>query len=172
MSAVRQGLFMIAELALRPCVAPRLRARLVGLLGARIGRNVRIYECRFANLQSGFSNLEVHDDVHIGPDTLIDLRGPVVIGRGTSVSPRVSIISHADPGAAHGSDLCLHFPPEANGVQIGSGCWIGAGAIILSGTRLGDGSVIGAGAVVRGACGGHAVYAGVPARKIRDLESR
>lgn len=35
-------------------------------------------------------------------------------------------------------------------VRIGSGCWIGAGVIILRGTTIGDGCVVAAGSVVKG----------------------
>ncbi|MFZ5656948.1 MAG: acyltransferase [Pseudomonadota bacterium] len=169
MNALRLALFMMAELVLRICVVPQLRASLVRLLGAQVGRNARIYECQFINLRAGFRNLTVGDDVHIGPGCLIDLQGPVAIGNGTSISPRVCVISHADPGSAHDSWLCQHFPPRAEGVRIGAECWIGTGSILLSGASVADRAVIGAGSVVRGACEGSAVHAGAPARLVRRL---
>ncbi|GAB2502202.1 acyltransferase [Lysobacter humi (ex Lee et al. 2017)] len=170
MSALRHGLCMVVELALRFCVHPRLRARCLGALGARIGRNVRIYECRLINLEEGFRNLRVDDDVHIGAGCLLDLKGPLWIGPGSTLSPRVCVITHADPGASHGSPLCDRFPPESDGVSIGEHCWIGTAAVVLSGAVLGARTVIGAGAVVKGMLEGAAVYAGVPARRLRTLE--
>ena len=47
--------------------------------------------------------------------------------------------------------------------------WIGAGVIILSGVTIGECSVIGAGAVVTKDVEPYTVVAGVPARKIRDI---
>jgi 6,7-dimethyl-8-ribityllumazine synthase len=52
-------------------------------------------------------------------------------------------------------------------VEIGPGCWIGTGAVILPGARIGRNVVVAAGAVVRGVVPDHAVVAGAPARVVR-----
>ncbi|MDH5297908.1 MAG: acyltransferase [Desulfobulbaceae bacterium] len=54
-------------------------------------------------------------------------------------------------------------------IVIGSNVFIGLNSIILPGANVGGDCVIGAGSVVSGTLPGNAVYAGVPARKIRDL---
>jgi acetyltransferase-like isoleucine patch superfamily enzyme len=55
-------------------------------------------------------------------------------------------------------------------VAVGAGCWIGVRATILPGVSIGDGCVIAAGATVATDCEPDGVYAGVPARRIRDLD--
>ncbi|MDT8861131.1 acyltransferase [Alkalihalobacillus sp. MEB130] len=55
-------------------------------------------------------------------------------------------------------------------IVIGKGCWIGARATILSGVTIGDGCVIAAGAVVNKDCKPNGLYAGVPAKRIKDLD--
>jgi maltose O-acetyltransferase len=52
-------------------------------------------------------------------------------------------------------------------VRIGDRCWIGARATILPGVSIGDGTVVAAGAVVTKDCEPDALYAGVPARRLR-----
>lgn len=59
------------------------------------------------------------------------------------------------------------WTPKA--VHIGAGCWIGVGATILPGVTIGDGCLIAAGAVVREDCEPDGLYAGVPAKRIKDL---
>jgi len=54
-------------------------------------------------------------------------------------------------------------------ITVGDGCWIGARATILSGVTVGSGCVIAAGALVTKDCDANGLYAGVPARRIRDL---
>jgi acetyltransferase-like isoleucine patch superfamily enzyme len=60
--------------------------------------------------------------------------------------------------------------PRNSPVSIGSGSWLGAGAIILPGTRLGRQCVVAGGAVVRGEFPDHSVVAGVPARLVRSYD--
>lgn len=168
MEKIRYGLYMVAEMLLRLCVNPRLRARALRLLGARVGRNVRVYECRFINLRSGFSTLRLDDNVHVGFGCLLDLEGPLAIGRGTTLAPRVTVMTHVDPGSAHGSPWCDRFPVDVRGVVIGAHCWIGTGGTLLSGARVADNVAVGACALVRGDLVEPGVYAGVPARRIGD----
>jgi maltose O-acetyltransferase len=54
-------------------------------------------------------------------------------------------------------------------VRIGSGCWLGAGVIIVPGVEVGAGCVIAAGAVVASDLPANGLYGGVPARRIDDL---
>lgn len=54
-------------------------------------------------------------------------------------------------------------------IVVRNGVWIATGAVICPGVEIGDGCVIAAGAVVRSDCAPHGLYAGVPAKRIRDL---
>lgn len=54
-------------------------------------------------------------------------------------------------------------------IEIGDGCWIGARSIILPGVKIGHGSIIAAGSVVTDYCESNSLYAGVPAKKIKNL---
>ena len=166
---IRHGLGLIFTMLLRLCVSPRLRARLLSAVGATIGTNVRIHSCTFINLKQGFKNLHVGSNVHIGSDCLIDLEAIVSIGPGTTLSPRVVLISHSDPGTAHNSPISKEFPPTAFGVRIGENCWIGTASTLLDGSFIADQCVIGAGSVVRGSLDGCSLYAGVPVKKIRTF---
>lgn len=53
-------------------------------------------------------------------------------------------------------------------VEIGHNVWIARGARILPGVKIGNGAVIGGGSFVKKSCDDFGVYAGVPARKLRD----
>jgi|SRR5580658_3938246 chloramphenicol O-acetyltransferase type B len=52
--------------------------------------------------------------------------------------------------------------------EIGDDVWIGLGSIVLSGVRIGEGCVIAAGSVVTRDADEYAIYAGNPAKKIRE----
>lgn len=162
--SLRHGVYLILEKMLRWCVNPRLRARLLRLLGARIGNNVRIYEIQLFNLESGFGNLLVANDVHIGPGCRLDLAGPVSIGERSTLSPGVTILSHSDPGHSHCSKLAELYPAHTDGAFIGADCWLGANTITLPGVRVNDLTVVAAGSVVTAEFPLGSVVAGVPAK--------
>ncbi|MFY8188317.1 MAG: acyltransferase [Flavobacterium sp.] len=82
----------------------------------------------------------------------------IEIGDDTIFAPGVKIIS-----ANH--DLQNHGHIKAEGIKIGSHCWIGANVVILPGVHLGDHTIVGAGSVVtKSFVEGNITIKGVPAR--------
>ena len=55
-------------------------------------------------------------------------------------------------------------------IEVHDGCWIGANSTILPGSVIEKGCVIAAGSVVKGLLKPNRLYAGVPAKEIRQLE--
>lgn len=98
--------------------------------------------------------------------TLLD-GGLISIGDDCLIGPNVQIltINHAvSPGER------LDKKNFAEDVSIGNNVWIGAGVIILPGVSIGSGAIIGAGSVVNKDVPTNCMYAGNPAKKIRQLE--
>lgn len=168
---IKKFLFMFLELLLRFTINPYLRAYLLKLFGANVGKNVRIYESQFFNLTNGFSNLVIGDNVHIGIGCKFDLHDVVLIGAGTTISPGVTILSHSDPGSFHNSPLCQHFPPLSASVKIGKNSWIGANSTLLAGSEVHDNTVIGACSLLNMKLEKSGVYYGVPAKFIRTINA-
>lgn len=86
---------------------------------------------------------------------------PITIGKNCDIGPDVKFVigSHkVDSGERRAGQ------GTANSINIGEGCWIGAGAIILDGITIGPGCIIGAGAVVTENIGDNVLAAGVPAK--------
>jgi acetyltransferase-like isoleucine patch superfamily enzyme len=162
---------MIVEKILTWCVNPFLRARILGWLGATVGQNVRVYEARFFNLERGFKNLELGDDVHIGPFCRLDLENTIEIGDKSTISPAVTILTHSDPGEYHGSELIDFFPAKTSPVTIGTSSWIGTGSTILCGVAIGDRVAIGANSLVNKDVASGTVASGTPCREFRKLSN-
>lgn len=55
-------------------------------------------------------------------------------------------------------------------VKIGNDVFIGAGSIIMPGVTIGNNVIVGAGSVVTKSLDANGVYAGNPARKIKDFD--
>ncbi|MET3963781.1 acetyltransferase-like isoleucine patch superfamily enzyme [Marmoricola sp. OAE513] len=113
--------------------------------------------------------LEIGDRCVIGARSILTAHSSITIGDDVWFGQNVFVsdASHGyqDPETPIGDQLGDHQP-----VSIGSGSWIGHGAVILPGTTIGRQVVIGAGSVVRGTIPDHSVAAGVPAKVVRRLE--
>lgn len=117
----------------------------------------------------------------LGADPVLRIGDRCVIGRGSHLiahrsteigddvftGPYVYITdqnhSYTDPEVPIGRQW-----PSNTSVSIGSGSWLGAGAIILPGARVGRNVVVAAGSVVRGEIPDRCVVAGVPAKIVRE----
>lgn len=101
------------------------------------------------------STLTAHGRIELGDD--------VWLGKDVFISD--SSHGYQDPTVPVGRQMGEH-----QSISIGSGSWIGHGAVILPGTTLGRQVVVAAGAVVRGEFPDHSVVAGVPAKVVRRFE--
>ena len=92
----------------------------------------------------------------------------IFVGENTMIGPFVFMTTEAfsyskqDPHKPHSG--------HAESVHIGSNVRIGAHAIILPGAKIGDGSSIGAGSVVTCEVPPNTVFAGNPAKFIKNIE--
>lgn len=111
--------------------------------------------------------------VTIGRDTIImshcffDSFAPITIGSSSGVGPDVAFITSTHQLGT--SERRFSEPAYGLPIKVGDGVWIGARATILPGVTIGNGCVIAAGAVVRTDCDPDGLYAGVPARRLRDI---
>ncbi len=122
------------------------------------GKNIKI----FTHVRVSFGyNLEVGDDVVIHRHVLLDDRGGIEIGDGSSVSDFANVYSHSH-NIVDGRIVYL------SKTVIGRGVRITYHATILAGTRLADDSMVGAGSMLTKDTEPHWVYVGVPARKVKE----
>lgn len=101
------------------------------------------------------STITAHEYVEIGDD--------VWFGQAIFVSDASH--GYRDPDMPIGNQFGTHEP-----VRIGSGSWIGHGAMIMPGASIGRNVVVGAGSVVVGDLPDHCVAVGSPAKVVRHLE--
>lgn len=156
------GRFLFALAASR-VVSDRARAALLRRLGLSLG-HVHVRH----GLDAGRS-LRVGDGSFIGVGCYFEHTAPVVIGRNVAIGSRLSVhTSSHDRGDAPRRAGERWVAP----VTIEDGCWLGGNVTVLPGVTIGAGCVIAAGAVVTRDCEPHGQYAGVPARRIKELGQR
>lgn len=117
------------------------------------------------------ASYEVGDDVYLGERVIIidrlEDRGNIQIGDRASISSGVILVSSSSPNR---SRIVPYVKNVYGKVTIGCDAWLGAGAIILPNVSIGEGAVVGAGAVVTKDVAPFTIVAGVPAKKIGELD--
>lgn len=121
----------------------------------------------------------IRDFVEIGDGAVI-MMGAVlnlgsVVGKGTMIDMNVVLGGRAQVGVnchiGAGAVLAgVIEPPSADPVVIEDNVLVGANAVITEGVRVGKNAVIAAGSVVLNDVEANAVYAGIPARKIKEVD--
>lgn len=119
------------------------------LAGLEIARDVRIAE-----------------HVYVGNGCVIGKN--VSIGRYTMLAPRVSIVGADHRMDVPGTPMIFAGRPVQKPTTIGADAWIGVGAVVMQGLSIGRGAMIGANSVVTKDVPAYEIWAGIPARKIRD----
>lgn len=98
--------------------------------------------------------------------TMLDIR-EIIIGDNVMIGPNTLIATVGHPLSPMGRRKHLGI---ARPVTIGNDVWIGGNVVILPGIKIGNNVVVAAGAVVTKDVPDNCVVAGVPARKIKDIE--
>lgn len=140
----------------------RLRWRLLRFFGMEIGAPCTVAPgCWFGGV-----NVRIGADSTINYGVFFDNSAKITIGDRVDIGMQVMICTgthtlgsqHRRAGEAYGER-----------VLIGDGTWIGTRAVIMPGLSIGAGCVVAAGAIVTRDCEANGVYAGAPARRIRDI---
>ena len=112
-------------------------------------------------------NVKFEGSCYLGENLFIDARGSLSIGNNVIFGPSVTVLTYEhqlDPNYLPYGPGIIKKP-----VKIGNNVWLGFGSIILGGAEIGSNSIIGAGSVVKGKIESNSIYAGNPAKRLREL---
>lgn len=135
-----------------------------------IGNNVRIDD--FCVLSAGVGGISVGNNVHIAVFSSLMGAGEISLSDFCNISSRVAIYSSTDDysGATMTNPT---VPSEYTGVEhadvwLGKHVIVGTGSVILPGARLEEGVAVGALSMIKGNCSAFGIYAGVPAKRLKE----
>lgn len=135
-----------------------------------IGDNVRIDD--FCVLSAGAGGIELGRYVHIAPYSLLTGAGKITLLDFSGLSSRVSIYSSSDDYS--GASLTNPTIPAefshvtSADVTVGRHVIVGSGSVVLPGVVLEEGVAVGALSLVTRRCQAFGIYAGVPARRVKE----
>ena len=146
------------------------RASFYGAQRIAIGNNVRIDD--FCVLSAGVDGIAIGNYVHVAVYSSLIGRGRIVLSDFCNISSRVSIYSSSDDYS--GATMTNPMVPETftgvrhDKVTVGRHVIVGCGSVVLPGVTLGDGVAIGALSLVNKDCRAFGIYAGAPAKFVRE----
>ncbi len=107
------------------------------------------------------SNVGLGEFAYLGGAGGLEIGDECIVGQYFSCHPENHVVSDLKAAIRH-QGVTRH------GIKIGSNCWIGSKVTILDGVEIGSGCIIAAGAVVTKSFPANAVIAGVPAKLIKS----
>ena len=111
-------------------------------------------------------NIHVGENFYAGYNcTILDM-AEVRIGDNCLIAPNVGLYA-----AGHNiNPVNRHKTGFAKPITIGNNVWIGGHCVIVGGIKIGDNSIIAAGSIVTKDVPENAIFAGNPAKKIKDID--
>lgn len=146
------------------------RASIYGADRIFLGSNVRVDD--FCVLAAGEGGIYIGNYVHIAAGSSLIGAGKITMSDFSGLSSRVSIYSSSDDYS--GASLTNPTVPDkfrrvSNApVYLGRHVIVGSGSVVLPGIRLEEGVAIGALSLVTQHCEAFGIYAGTPAKRIKD----
>jgi galactoside O-acetyltransferase len=113
------------------------------------------------------SSIYIDENTYIAPGVCIAGQGDIHIGKNCMIAANSGIYANNHVF----TDLSLPVKQQGTtreGIIIEDDCWLGHGVTVLDGVKIGKGSIIGAGAVVSKNIPPYSIAVGVPAKVIKD----
>lgn len=146
------------------------RASFYNTANISLGNNVRIDD--FCVLSAGVGGINIGNYIHIAVFSLLIGAGKIILSDFCNISSRVSIYSSNDDY----SGLTMTnptLPSQYTGVThadvlLGKHVIVGCGSVVLPGVTIEEGVAVGALSLVTKDCEAFGIYAGNPARRIKE----
>ena len=166
----------VAELGLAAVgkgVAISDRCSLYGAGAISIGDHVRIDD--FAVITAR-EPVVIGSYVHIAAFAFLAGQFGIVLGDFVGISPRATLLSGNDDFSGHWLPGPL-APPElrhvhGNCLRLGDHALVGSHSVVLPPASFGEGAVLGALSLTKADLAPWSIYAGIPARRLRDRSRR
>jgi acetyltransferase-like isoleucine patch superfamily enzyme len=129
--------------------------------GITVGRDVFIGRNTILSCKNG--DIEIGEGANIGFNCELFSASRVVVGARTLIAAYAYLIG-GDHDFSDPTRAILEQGRVSQGIALGAGVWLGAGAKILDGVTIGDHAIVGAGAVVRESTPAGSIAVGIPAR--------
>lgn len=135
----------------------------------QLGQQCEIEDGVLFKITQPFSDenfIQLGERVFIGADCQFNSCTKITIGNDCLVASNTTFV---DAGHANALGTLINKQPITSGsITLGNDVWIGTHCAILKGVTIGNGSIVGAGSVVNKSIPENQIWAGVPAKFIKE----
>lgn len=150
-----------------------------GKMPNRFGKFLAMYypDARIRKKYSAYIGVEMGEGTYSNLGLKVtpnDNKICVHIGKEVSIAPNVTFICDSQPNNGteiNQLDYVKNKLVKKGDIIIEDNAWIGTNVTIMPGVTVGRCSIIGAGSIVFDNVDPFSIYAGIPAKKIRDLKT-
>lgn len=154
--------FFINTIASSKLTIPLIRKKIYNVFGISTNTKKISHDLYFRS-----SNVEIGEGSWINSSCFFDnTHSAVKIGKNCGIAMGVMFCTNTH---LIGKESLRAGKSTHSSIEVGDGSWIGTRATILPGVKIGRGCIIAAGAVVNKDCEPNGLYAGVPAKRVKDL---
>jgi maltose O-acetyltransferase len=148
-------------IAASPLLPPQVRFLFYKIAGIKLSTNDIRPRCYM-----GGNRISIGNGTFINCYCHFDNSSHIVIGENCSIAMEVMFVTstHELGGPKQRAGKSIGKP-----IRIENGCWIGARSTILPGVTIREGCMIAAGSFIVKDCESNGLYAGVPAKRIKEL---
>jgi len=146
-------------------IPPVIRIFVLKAFGCNVSKTSRIGDGCYI----GSNKISIGERVFINVGGFLDGSDEIVIGDFVRIGPFVRILTGTHEYKKNVIRRDFREKTIGKKVVVEKGCWIGVNVTILPGVTIKEGCVIGAGSVIVNDTESNGLYAGSPARRIKDL---
>lgn len=150
-----------------PFVPNLIRIKILRNLGWKIGE--RTYIGYGSDIADGNGDVEIGNDCHVGDFFHFDAASKIVVEDHVRIARYVKIITRTHPIASGPIRRPVADDNIEKPVTIGYGSWVGINVTFLPGADCAASCVVAAGSTVTGPTAPNGLYAGLPAKRIKNL---
>lgn len=126
--------------------------------------------CSIFSRENGLNGrLIMKNNSHIGDYCIFDVSSDISIGENVAIGPNCTFYTH-DHSYENLQKAAWDGDVFRAGIDVGSDSWIGSNVTVLPGVTIGKHVVVAAGSIVTKDLDDFCVYAGVPAKKIKEIK--
>lgn len=141
-----------------------VRQILSRLFGRQVDETLRVFPPFYTDFGK---NITIGKNVFINACCHFQDQGGITLGDGCLIGHNV-VFATLNHGFAPADRASLYPAP----IVLGKNVWIGSNSTLLQGIRIGDNAVIGAGSVVTKDVPANTIVGGVPARILRQIDTK